>query len=305
MNKTIINGVVYESNHSMSIINNKVVCSGDYYVNGKLYREDNIDESANSISKKYDLTDIKSIYNGFFNIVLDIDPSNEKEELIITASEKAHQKMNISFNRSNLLIDSKAGQVGQISITVRAKYLEKIINSAVGDISGRVLTNELYLENQGVGNIRLEGKVIELNIENSGVGNVNTLELLARKVSFDNSGVGNLKCTAQVIKKGKLSGVGNVKYHADEEAKISKSGLGSVKYLGKKSFDTVQKPQKSVESFKSNVDNLNEQTLNPETLKEFNKKLKIVAEPKEEKIKDINTQVEDKPSLSQKFKKIL
>lgn len=102
-----------------------------------------------------------------------------------------------------------------------------------------------------------------------------------------------------------MSGVGNVKYHADEEAKISKSGLGNVKYLGKKSFDTVQKPQKSVESFKSNVDNLNEQILNPETLKEFNKKLKVVAEPKEEKIKDINTQVEDKPSLSQKFKKIL
>lgn len=304
MNKTIINGVVYESNYSMSIINNQVVCDGEYYVNGKLQGKDNIDESANSVSKKHDLTGIKALYNGFFNIVLDVDPSHEKEELIITASEKTHDRMSINFNRSNLLIDSKTGQSGQISITVRAKSLEKIVNSG-GNISGRVFSDELHVENQGVGNITLDGEVTSLEIDNSGVGNVNTLDLLAKKVSFDNSGVGNLKCTAQIVKKGSLSGVGNVKYHADEEARVSKSGLGSVKYLGKKSFDTIQNNKKSVKS----TDNLKDNKAEESKVNDFSFDLNKKLEPKPLKVEHPDNQEatkgQENMSLAQKFKKFL
>lgn len=249
MNRISINNVVYESAYSLSIINNKVVCDGSYTINGKPAESFKAEPEGNTVSKKYDLTDIKSLYNQFFSVVIDVNPKHDKEELIVTAKEATHKKMNINFNRSSLLIDTHSGSFGEVSITLRAKSLEKIVNNGVGDISGAIITQDLTINNEGTGNIKLQGKAEQLKLNNSGVGNINTLELFATHVSFDNSGVGNIKCTSKVIKKGSLSGVGNVKYHSDEQSHISKSGLGNVKYLGARVFDNspesvVQKPLK-------------------------------------------------------------
>lgn len=247
MNRISINNVVYESEYSMSIRNNKVVCDGPYTINGKPAENYNKssytgESEGNTISKKYDLTGIKSLYNNFFSVKLDVNPQHEKEELIVTAKESTHKKMDINFNHSTLLIDAGNGTFGEISITLRAKSLEKIVNSGIGNISGEIVVKDLVINNEGTGNIKLEGKAEQLKLNNSGVGNINTLELLANQVSFDNSGVGNLKCTSKTIKKGSLSGVGNVKYHADTQANISKDGLGSVKYLGARAFDNYSEP---------------------------------------------------------------
>lgn len=262
MNRTTINGVVYESQYSMSIINNQVVCDGDYYINGKLQGKEN-EQVGTITTKTLDITNIKSLYNGLFSIELNVDSSIEKEELVVTASELAHKKMNLHFKRSELSIDSSDGISGQVKLVLYAKSLEKIVNSGVGDVFGYINTQTVAIENNGTGNVKLTGQVNHLSLNNSGVGNLNTLELFANKVSFDNSGVGNIKLTSHTVS-GSMSGVGNVKYYADIESKISKSGIGSVKYLGVRQFGesahhTFQ--PKNVESMSNNYTNKEEVSL--------------------------------------------
>lgn len=318
MNRISINNVVYESEYSMSIVNNKVVCSGPYTINGKPsedYKKSvSTEYEDKTISKKYDLTGIQSLVNEFFSITLDINPQNEQEELIVTTNEATHKKMSINFNRSNLLIGANNGSFGEISITLKAKSLYKIFNTGTGDIygeitakeltvnnegtgniSGKIIAKELTINNQGTGNITLQGKAEQLKLNNSGVGNLNTLELLANQVSFDSSGVGNLKCTSKLIKRGSSSGIGNVKYHADEKSNIYQSGLGNIKYLGPKSFDIS-----SVFTEKK------EEKIKPDTPKEKNVSFDDIVDSVQ-KNKDLSNheKTNDLGNLAKKFKKIL
>lgn len=320
MNRTTINGVVYESEHSMSIINNRVVCSGDYYINGKLQGKNSTtsNESAGEITTKhFDVSNIKTLYNGFFGIELNIDPSIEKEELLITASESAHKKIEIASQRSNLLISSKNGMTSHVKLVFNAKSLEKVVNSGIGDVTGYVNTTSFMIDNDGTGNVKLSGKAQSLSLSNSGVGNINTVDLFADKVSLSNSGVGNVKVTSKVVS-GSTSGVGNVHYYADNEARISKSGIGSVKYLGAKQFEdkpvekVVEKTSLKVEpdntkssNTKSTSTNLNKNQ--QDTTKNDNVSFDEIEKsvqanktlaPKEEMADLMN-------SISKKFKKLL
>lgn len=253
MYKATINGVVYESKYSMSIINNKIMCDGDYYINGKLQGKDIKEPTGKNITKEFNIEHIKSLDNGYFNIELMIDPSIEKEELSITASEATHKNMLVKFKSSHLAIDIQDNISGEIKVILKAKSLEKITNSGLGEVTGYVNTSKLSIYNEGTSSVKLSGKVYNLLLDNSGVGKLNTIELFATKVSFSNSGIGDIKFTSQVINSGEMSGIGSVKYYADKETKISKSGLGSIKYLGSKNFesnvseDIVQKTTIKVE----------------------------------------------------------
>lgn len=247
MNRISINGVVYESESSMSMINNKVVCSGDLYVNGvKQGNEDSKEES--KITKSYDIDGIKTVYNAAFKVKLDINSQHEKEEVIITATESAHKNISRTFTRSNLMLDGR-GSVGSPDITIKAKSLEKFVHSATNNAEIKVIGTKIILINEGVGNISAEGHVKEAVFDNSGVGNIKAMDLLSDRAMFENSGVGNIQLTTHTLVSGNLSGVGNVKYVADSEGKVFKSGIGKVKYLGDLSFplyENVEPTQKSL-----------------------------------------------------------
>lgn len=243
MNRISINGVVYESESSMSMINNKVVCSGILYVNGVKQGDENTKEEA-KVTKTYNLDGIKSVYNAAFKVKLDINPQHETEDVTITATESAHKNISSNFSRSNLMLDGR-GSVGSPDIVIKAKSLEKFVHSATNNAEIKVVGTKITIINEGVGNITAEGHVKEVNFENSGVGNIKAMDLLSDKASFENSGVGNIQLTTHKLVSGNLSGVGNVKYVADEEARVAKSGIGKVKYLGDLAFPFYDNSQPS------------------------------------------------------------
>lgn len=238
MNKTTINGKVYESHNSMSIINDEVICDGDYYINGKLQNNNNQDSMGAIITKVFSIEQIKSINNGYLNIEIMIDPSVEKEEVSITAYESIHKNFLITFKKSILNLEIKGNIFGEIKVFLKAKNLESILNSGLGDLKGYINTKKINLCNEGIGNIKFSGKVDILSLKNSGIGDLDTLDLFSEEVSFLNSGIGNMKFTSRFVKKAEMSGIGSVKYYADEQPKILKSGLGSIYYLGFKKFET-------------------------------------------------------------------
>lgn len=245
MNRISMNGVVYESESSMSMINNKVVCSGVLYINGVKQGEENVPEEA-KVTKNYSLDGIKSVYNGAFKVKLDINPQHDKEEITITATESAHKNIRADFNRSILMLDGR-GSVGSPEIIIKVKNLDKFVHSATNNAEVKVFGTKIKMVNEGIGNITVDGHVSEVVFENSGVGNIKAMDLLSDKASFENSGVGNIQLTTHKLVSGSLSGVGNVKYVADEEVRVDKSGIGKVKYLGNLSFPFYEKsvmPQK-------------------------------------------------------------
>lgn len=244
MNRISINGVVYESDSSMSMINNEVVCSGVLYINGVKQGDSNTKEEE-KVTKIYDIDDIKTVYNGTFKVKLDINPQHDKEQLTITATESAHKNISSNFNRSNLMLDGKSS-LG-VDITIKAKSLEKFVHSATNNAEIKVIGTKIKIVNDGVGNINAEGHVGEVIFENSGVGNIKAMDLLSDKASFENSGVGNIQLTTHKLVSGSLSGVGNVKYVADEEGRVNKSGIGKVKYLGDLSFPSYENAQSAPE----------------------------------------------------------
>lgn len=302
MNRSIINGVVYESKYPMYITNNQVICDGDYYINGKLYSPDTYtEENLKLISQSFDISDIKSMLNDSFDIEFNISPNIKKDEVIITTTEKIHSSIKIQFKNFNLAISSPNRN---IKILVQAKNMETISNSGIGNITGFINVDELNIHNKGVGSIKLKGFTNALYLENSGVGTLSTIEMFSKQVAFNNSGVGSLKFTSQVLKSGYLSGLGSVKYYADQEGKIKTSGLGSVKYLGVKKFidsDTITTVKKSSVNKNEDLSTKNTDYLNNNvSLVDIEKKIqeiKVIPEKEEKK--------DSLSSLAQKFKKLL
>lgn len=248
MNRISINGVVYESESSMSMINNKVVCSGVLYVNGVKEGDENSQQES-KVTKTHSLDGIKSVYNSVFKVKLDINPQHNTEEILITATESAHKNISSKFNRATLMLDGR-NSVGSPDIVIKAKSLEKFVHSATNNAEITISGEKITIVNDGVGNITAQGHVKEVIFENSGVGNIKAMDLMSDKASFDNSGVGNIQLTTHKLNSGTLSGVGNVKYIADQEARVGNSGIGKIKYLGPLSFPFYDKADPATKNLK-------------------------------------------------------
>ena len=301
MNKININGVVYESTSSMSIINGKVICDGDVFINGKSINNEP-DNLGQMIEKKYEISNIKDFVNNLTGFELIIDPNIEKEELIVVAPEKNQDKIDISFKNSKLTISSRS-IYNNVKIIIKAKKLEslehkgngdvnlnintevlKIDNSGVGDIKGSISCHTLSIDkngtsdvnlniiseyvniiSSGTGDIKLNGKTNKLYVENEGVGDLKLQDFYGENISFKHSGVGNLKLWANTITNGKSNGVGNVKYYAKEDSNIKKTGLGSVKYLGSKEPNFKDLPKEFIKSEDKKVKNEFNENKSPKT----------------------------------------
>ena len=257
MSKISINGVTYESNGNISIVNGKVISDGDVYINGK--RQEHLSQSYdpttdNTISKRIDISNISSFYNTFFDVDIVIDPLATDETLIITGKEKELSRISTDFKNKSLSLEAN-GSFSQVSVTLRAKQINKIVNIGTGTISGYVKTNDLEISNDGVGQFKLSGEVNNLDVKASGVGDIKLFDLMSNSAKCNVSGVGTVKVSTKTLKKGSISGIGNLKYYADEEGKTSVSGLGKAKYLGKANVKLSTSPLQNTSQVKENTQN--------------------------------------------------
>lgn len=275
MAKISINGITYESNGNISIVNGKVISDGDVYINGK--RQNDLSHSYNpdddkTVSKRIDISNIESFYNTFFNVELVIDPLATDETLIITGKENELQRISSAFKNKSLSLEC-SGSFSQISVTLRAKQISKIVNIGTGTITGYVQTNNLEISNDGVGEFKLSGEVNHLDVKASGVGDIKLFDLMSNSAKCSVSGVGTVKVSTKNLQKGSISGIGNLKYYADEEGKTSVSGLGKAKYLGKANVKPSISPiQNQKEPSKQNNLQTNEKSVSLSELQEEIKK---------------------------------
>lgn len=145
---------------------------------------------------------------------IEVDPSIEREELLIIASASNHAKIKVKYANLQLQISSNTefDSTNNVKVLLRAKSLESICNNAVGNIKGIVNTKNLVVKNTNVGNIKIEGTCKQLDIYNEGVGNVDTLNLHSDCADIVNSGIGNVLIYSKKILRVANSGVGKVSY---------------------------------------------------------------------------------------------
>lgn len=276
MSKISINGITYESNGNISIVNGKVISDGDVYINGK--KQQDLSHSYNpendkTISKRIDISNIESFYNTFFNVEVVIDPSANDEKLIITGKENELSRISTDFKNKSLSLEA-SGSFSQVSVTLRAKQINKIVNIGTGTISGYVKTNDLEISNDGVGDFKLSGEVNQLDVKASGVGDIKLFDLMSNSAKCSVSGVGSVKVSTKTLKKGSISGVGNLKYYADEEGKTSVSGLGKAKYLGKANVKPSTSPLQNASQVKEDTQNDLQKNENSVSLSDLQEEIK-------------------------------
>jgi hypothetical protein len=136
----------------------------------------------------------------------------------------------------------------EVYITVQ--NLEGIGISGSGDIvgNGRFVTDSLYVEISGSGNmdlevetdrlenkisgsgsLRLSGKADEYIVSVSGSGKINAFDVDARHVSVKVSGSGDCRISASESLDARISGSGNVYYRGRPRINTNISGSGSLK----------------------------------------------------------------------------
>jgi hypothetical protein len=160
---------------------------------------------------------------------LTVEVRNDELKLSIKSSAKRKFK-----NRKN-----------KLTVWVSTPQLNRVRNNGVGNISinGKIDTDKLLIESEGVGNFKAENLYVgEVKVNSNGVGNV-TLSGSAQFADLNIDGVGNLDAkelkTVDAIVHS--DGVGSVKCYASKEIEIHASGIGSVTYYGNPQIKSLNK----------------------------------------------------------------
>ncbi len=161
----------------------------------------------------------------------------------LVETEVSGKKLTISHGNNRL-----RPTVFEVYITIRK--LEGIGISGSGDISGesRFMTDSLYAEISGSGDVELEvltdfletrisgsgsvdlaGKAEEFKVSVSGSGKINAFGVDARHVSVQVSGSGNCRVSASESLDARISGSGDVYYRGQPKIDARISGSGSLK----------------------------------------------------------------------------
>lgn len=184
-------------------------------------------------------------------------------DIEINQGEKQSIKVLTDDNIQDFLYFEQKDEKITFSIRVKASFqatkaiiyitvlnLKSVISSGTGDIEiGKLLTDELkvenngtgdikYLEmlsktltinNSGTGDIKLGGIIENINIDNSGTGDITAIDLEANSVAVNNSGTGDVSIKAKIDLKIDNTGTGDVKYYGEaKNVKINSSGTGEV-----------------------------------------------------------------------------
>lgn len=165
----------------------------------------------------------------------------DKESVKIEADENLQEYFNVTNSGSTLVIDmdklrNKSLNGKQtMKVYVTFKNLKELDLKMVGNTASEKLLSfgDLKIQNQSVGNLKLDLTANQLNLENRSVGNV-TLSGKANHAVIENDGVGSLRAGDLVVQTIHIEneGVGSAEVNAEKELKVKENWMSKVKNRG-------------------------------------------------------------------------
>ena len=203
------------------------------------------------IEKTYNVDDFTKIYlQGPYEVHL---RQSSKCGLTIIAKEHYFEKMEVSSRGGELQIELEGKNFKKtraIELYINFKNLEKIeIEGAVdlqcenqiktdnlklefdgaGDVRLDIDASKIISEISGVGNFEMEGRTDYHKVDFSGIGSYEAQELHSKYTIVESNGIGSVKVFASNKFIGEANGIGSVDYYGDpDDVSIDATGLGSV-----------------------------------------------------------------------------
>lgn len=157
---------------------------------------------------------------------------SEEDKIEITTNENIHDRILTNVNNDRLEIELVDGQYDnlKLDITIYTDDLERFIHNGVGDqsISGFPKFDFLYIQQNGVGNVTIEGSAKEFNFEGNDVGNLHGFNFVVEDCNIDQTGVGNVEVNCQSNLQGSMTGVGNLYYKGSPQIDVDITGIGKL-----------------------------------------------------------------------------
>ena len=189
--------------------------------------------------------------DGVFKVYLS---QGDTEEVEVEIDENLQSYVNVYNKGSSLFLDIEKGvnwgKTTRNNVYISLKNIEqlnikgvcsvatqtflsqddlKLVLDGVSNSSFTLISNNLDVKFNGVGNIELIGEVNTFNVVQNGVGSLNASDLNAAVVNIKNSGVGNAYIYAYEELYMKNSGVGSIYYSGDAVIKsVESSGVGKI-----------------------------------------------------------------------------
>ena len=198
---------------------------------------------------KFEVTAFTAIESSIVgNIII---RKGQTTEVTAEGSEEMLNLLEVEISNGTLELDMEDRllkrlnrNANRLTVTIITPNLTYIDNEGVGNIviEGTFDTPELTIYSEGVGNITAENlQAGYIKVDSEGVGNI-ILKGSANNIDIKSEGVGNIEAERLKAKSVTVfsKGVGNVSCFASEYIKASSDGIGNITYYGK--------PQKTVVS---------------------------------------------------------
>lgn len=154
-----------------------------------------------------------------------------------------NDKLILDMDERNIKKNKKRSH--KLLISISTPTLTKLDNQGVGNIKieGTFTTPTLSVTSEGVGNLKADNlEAGTLYIASEGVGNI-TLQGKSDKVDIHSEGVGNVNASKLIARNATVTseGVGNVSCHASEYLKACSDGIGNITYYGNPAKKDISK----------------------------------------------------------------
>ncbi|MDQ3020276.1 MAG: DUF2807 domain-containing protein [Bacteroidota bacterium] len=192
--------------------------------------------------------------NGVMNVFLN---QSSAESIVVEADKNLQPYIETKVQDNKLIIGTKEDveieESTKLNVYVNLKNLTKLEMNGVGNVESQnqLKLSNLTIENNGVGNLKLNldceklkadfnsvgsvtlsGKAGNASIDHNGVGNVKAFGLDADILRIQNNAVGNSEVTCNNEIYIDLNGIGNVSYKGNAVVKaLNENGIGKVKKM--------------------------------------------------------------------------
>lgn len=135
-------------------------------------------------------------YKGVFDLEINIDDNNEKEEIIIHGDKSFVDLITLDYAADTLLITHQ--QISCIyeldcKIIIKVKTINSVFNKGQGEIYINGLKQDNFsFNNQSIQDAYIEGQVENLRITNLSQGNVFAEKCLSNSAYIENNNIGNV-----------------------------------------------------------------------------------------------------------------
>lgn len=173
--------------------------------------------------------DVELIYSDDERVVFSYDKSNYENKSAVSGNSLA-----LNFdNKNNHFFSWNEGS--SIQVKVYSHSLNVIEQNGIGSIDSRneISSENLEINNDGIGSMTLNVKANTLSIANSGVGSIE-IKGDAQQATISNDGTGSIEAFNLNTKTAIVTndGVGSVEINASDTLNMSNDGVGSITYSG-------------------------------------------------------------------------